>query len=453
MNAIHTLTALALGALLLGGAAGCSDDDDPVAPGGQTRTFTLRIDNISADGEFFAGGAFTIPVDAAAPAPIFPAGAYEFEIGARPGDKLSLATMFVQSNDLFYAPTGAGIDLFDGMGQPISGNVADQLVLWDAGTEANEAPGAGPNQAPRQSGPDTGPADSDAAVRQVDDGYAYPDPTDVIAVLLTPLGDGMFRVRVENVSDATTLDIPGDGTTAVPLSPGVYVVHTAADPLFTAGAADRGEGLEALAEDGDPAALAAALAVRTGIATPLAPGVVAVHTGDARLFEAGAADVGLGLEDLAEDGDPDPLAAALDGATGVQGVFTLTIPEGTSTAGPIAPGQSYSVLIEAAPGARVSFATMFVQSNDLFYAFPGEGLALFTPGGGAVTGDVTDQVMLWDAGTEANWWPGLGPDQAPRQSGPDTGAADPDDTVREVDDGYSYLPTDRALRVTLSVDE
>ena len=41
-----------------------------------------------------------------------------------------------------------------------------------------------------------------------------------------------------------------------------------------------------------------------------------------------------------------------------------------------------------------------------------------------VTGDITSSISLWDAGTEVNQEPGAGADQAPRQSGPNTGAAE-----------------------------
>ena len=57
-----------------------------------------------------------------------------------------------------------------------------------------------------------------------------------------------------------------------------------------------------------------------------------------------------------------------------------------------------------------------------------------------VTGDVTDMVYLWDAGTEANQEPGLGADQAPRQSAGNTGAADSDSNVRRADDTFGNLP-------------
>ena len=86
-------------------------------------------------------GVFNTPVGASAPGPILSGGAYEFDFSAAPGYKLSLATMIVQSNDLFYGPGEAGIDIFDGSGNPITGDVTAQIVLWDSGTEANEISG------------------------------------------------------------------------------------------------------------------------------------------------------------------------------------------------------------------------------------------------------------------------------------------------------------------------
>ena len=83
---------------------------------------------------------------------------------------------------LFFAFEGEGLPLFDGEDAPRTGDVSEHLKLWDAGTEANEAPGAGPNQAPRQEG-STGTPEN-RAVAPVDDGYAYPLPTDTIRVTI-----------------------------------------------------------------------------------------------------------------------------------------------------------------------------------------------------------------------------------------------------------------------------
>ena len=76
--------------------------------------------------------------------------------------------MFVASNDWFFAPGEKGIALFDEEGNPIRGDVTDQIRLWDAGTEVNEEPGVGPNQAPRQALPDTG-EEENAVIREVKD--------------------------------------------------------------------------------------------------------------------------------------------------------------------------------------------------------------------------------------------------------------------------------------------
>ena len=107
-----------------------------------------------------------------------------FQVSARPGERLVFAAMFAQSNDLFYAPDPTGIALFDSTGRPRSGEVADPVSLWDSGTEVNERPGDGPNQAPRQPAPNSGQAEN-GRVRAVDDGFAYPAPRDVLAVSLT----------------------------------------------------------------------------------------------------------------------------------------------------------------------------------------------------------------------------------------------------------------------------
>jgi hypothetical protein len=45
--------------------------------------------------------------------------------------------------------------------------------------------------------------------------------------------------------------------------------------------------------------------------------------------------------------------------------------------------------------------------------------------------------------------PGFGPNQAPRQAGPDTGVAE-NGVVHEVDDGFEYRPVGEYLRVTIT---
>ena len=100
-------------------------------------------------------GVFNMPFGAETPGPIGPGGMYEFGFTAKPGMKLSLITMFGQSNDWFYAADPDGIKLFEN-GKPVSGDITSKFFLWDAGTEKDEEPGIGPNQAPRQKAPNSG---------------------------------------------------------------------------------------------------------------------------------------------------------------------------------------------------------------------------------------------------------------------------------------------------------
>lgn len=129
-------------------------------------------------------GLFNLPVGKDMASPIFSGDAFEFEIYATEGMKLDLAFMYGQSNDLFYAPDAA-IDLFDANANPVSGDITNLFELWDAGTEANQAPGLGADQGPRQKGPNTG-ASEDGVVKLVKDGFTYPDTKSVIRVTITP---------------------------------------------------------------------------------------------------------------------------------------------------------------------------------------------------------------------------------------------------------------------------
>jgi hypothetical protein len=91
---------------------------------------------------------------------------------------------------------------------------------------------------------------------------------------------------------------------------------------------------------------------------------------------------------------------------------------------------------------------MFGQSNDLFYSND-RPIALFDAGGKPVTGDMTAQLSLWDAGTEVNEEPGLGPNQGPRQATPDAGTAEHGSVVH-VHDRFHYPRTGDVLRVTIT---
>jgi len=456
----------------------CSNDDDngTPSPSDNTSNFTVTIENVVMPQPIFQSGVFNTPVGGTAPAPIFPGEAYDFEINAGPvvlpndgGTRLSFVAMFVQSNDLFFAPGEDGIALYDANGDPIGANgpvdVTDQVLIWDSGTEVNEETG-GPNQKPQQdpAAEDEG-EDENGVVTQVMNntdnfGNQIPDADEVIKVTVENIGDAMFKVKIENVSTATTIATPGQGagtTAAVPISPGVYAVHTASSPFFIAGetAANAGlvasaEGVENIAEDGFPEALATDTDGVTGLIVPLSPGAYAIHASGTPIYQTDSPDLGEGLEGIAEDGDPTALATTLSAKSGVSTSAAFNTPAGASAPAPIGPGEKYQFSFTASEGDKLSLATMFVQSNDWFYAFSPNGIPLFT-NGTAINGDLTSQVFLYDAGTEVDEYPGAGLSQVIRQAAINTGEVDSNTNVRLLDPATlnNVAATGSVIKVTI----
>jgi len=404
----------------------------PVAAAAKQTRFVMRLENMASARLFAADGTFDTPAGKREPGPALPGQAYRFRFSAPPGSHLSFAAMYAQSNDLFYAPPPQGIALWDG-DKPISGDFTDRVLLWDAGTEMNQPPGKGADQAPRQAMPGAG-AEERNVVRPVDDGFAY--GADNIRVEARALGPMDFEVEIAILPDSPT-----------PLAPGIWLVHSRPHPLFKEGMAAGYQGLESLAEDGDPAPLAAILEKWAGVTLLLAPGAWAVHQGANPLFSPGTPAGDRGLEALAEDGDPAPLATWVSGRSGVRASGVLQMLDNAAAAGPLIPGGAYELRFAAEPGDRLSFAFMFVQSNDLFYAPGADGIPLFQ-GDIPISGDITDRVLLWDAGTEINQLPGIGADQAPRQSADNTGVREMG-AVWPVNDGFAYPEIGQVLKVTL----
>lgn len=153
-----------------------------------------------------------------------------------------------------------------------------------------------------------------------------------------------------------------------------------------------------------------------------------------------------GLEAQAEDGNPAILSQLFSGKiTGSMGVFNM--PSGTTSPAPILPNGSYEFSFTAAEGMKLNFVAMYGQSNDLFYA-PEQAINLFE-NGSPISGDVTGKFMLYDAGTEVNQAPGIGNEQAPRQKAPNTGTAE-NGVVGLVKDSFTYPNTKDVLRITIS---
>jgi hypothetical protein len=194
-----------------------------------------------------------------------------------------------------------------------------------------------------------------------------------------------------------------------------------------------------------------ALKLSNGKAAPFvsAPVLWAVHDGSTNpLFTGGQPDAGKGLETLAETGNPSPLLRSVTGAKGIASTDADDLPVGATAHGPLTPGQGYQFEVSAVPGQSLSLAWMFGQSNDLFYAND-RPIALFDAAGKPVKGDMTPQLALWDAGTEVNEEPGLGPNQGPRQATPDAGVAE-HNAVAHVRDRYSYPRIAQVLRLSIA---
>jgi hypothetical protein len=178
------------------------------------------------------------------------------------------------------------------------------------------------------------------------------------------------------------------------------------------------------------------------------PGVAVVHTEKAPIFSTGKKDRGKGLEAQAEDGDPSVLAKSLANAKGIKSVNVFNTPVGAKAPGPITPGAAYETTVMAMPGDRLSMTLMMGQSNDWFYAPSESGIELFK-NGKAISGDIASQFSMWDAGTEVDQEPGIGSDQGPRQKAANTGKAE-NGVVHKIQDGKTYSKASSVLRVTIT---
>jgi hypothetical protein len=223
-----------------------------------------------------------------------------------------------------------------------------------------------------------------------------------------PPGTTTFIVTIESVSQPGTL--PTDRAMgAVPLSPGIFAVFTGADPAFVPGqAADIGTML--IAEDGFPSQ---ALSPPGTSGTELENVQAASNVSQAGTFQHAGGMLGPAFE----------------------------------------PGSSTTFTFQAEAGEKLQIETMFVQSNDWFYGFAGGGLELFS-GDTPVSGDLTGQLALYDAGTEADTPPGTGDFQKPAQPemavdvGPAEGVVIA--TAQERHPGFDIPAASQVIRVTVT---
>ena len=386
-----------------------------------TTSFNITISNVV---NYLNAIVFNTPDGATDPGPVTEEwGAYSVNFKAVPGTKLSFALMSVISNDWFFAPSAEGIDLFQD-GTAVTGNVTDQVYLWDSGTEEED-------EATRTSEPggaEAGEPDDDSNVRIV----KMDTSSDIKVVLEYDESSRYFTLTIINKKGAM------DAVNPVILSPGIVVLHAQNEPLFSKGEPDRGLGLAKIAVQGNPGDLFDWFTEKGETGAPLrlsssftvfSPGIVyAFDTENDPVFTQGeSAAAASGIEQIAEDGNNEVIFDYITGQLGLPASKSNEMM-------PIGPGGSLTFTLEEVPeGYKLGFNTMFVFSNDWFISYNNSGYPLFEEDGTPKSGNgATEKTYLFDAGTEVDQAVGFGTDQAPFQTAPDSGAADENTLIRRV---------------------
>lgn len=231
-----------------------------------------------------------------------------------------------------------------------------------------------------------------------------------------------FAVRVENVSTTSTLVLAKGGALSMPLSPGVWAVHTGGNPILAPGRMDAGIGLKGLAEAGMAGELSANLA--------RVPGVQSHGVLDKPMMRVAA--MNRMTNSMGANPSPEQMVPA-DGRM-------------------LMSGSRVDFTIEGSPGSHLSLAFMLGHSNDGIIGTGAAGIALFDASGRPVTGDVTSALGLWDAGTEVNEEPGVGRNQGMRQGAPSAGDPErrPVRAMADAEYGDRWPAANRMVRVTIT---
>lgn len=387
-NNLMTFTLVSLSIVF----ASCQKDSEVIP-----QPSTITIENVLESKPLVQSGSFrgngTPPV-------IFPGQSVSFTVFAAKNQRLTFATMYGWSNDLFFAPANPGIQLYQSDGTPVTGDVSAQVKLWDNGTRQNQAPGMSvthPGTA------EATPKDIKEVTGMDDYGNSYLPASQLMKVSLAYNGNSMFTVTIMNNSGGTSNETP--------FSPGVWAISYVAggnlllpEPIFSSGK-PTANGLTDIAEAGNITMMSNYLTEETGIFTPLSPLLVVVYNGGSNPFyKTGENDRGEGLKELAQKGNADILAAALRTKPGVKNVYVLKEATNTVLLPRIngADGGKVSQLLGVKPGDRIAIATMYGFSNDWFFASTGNDIDAM------LKGDVSPSIGLFDNGTAVNQYPGAG---------------------------------------------
>jgi hypothetical protein len=373
--------------------AACKKDNS--GGGAAPQVETITVENVLQSQPLVESGTFQ---GTGSPALIQPTQSVTINFSAAKGEALSFATMYGNSNDLFFAPDNPGIQVYDANGNPIEGDVSGQVKLWDNGTRINQAPGASVNH------PGTADSQPITEVKGTDaQGNTYVPASQLVKATLKYNGNSTFTLTLLNTS--------GNTANVTPLSPGVWSVSyivggtlLSPNPLYVSGK-PTANGLTNIAEAGDNSKLWAYVQTVTGIFTPLSPILVVVYNGiDNPIYTVGQNDAGQGLKYLAQRGVADTLAAYLKTVKGVKAVYILP----AATSGVLLPviagqaGSKVSQQLTVAKGDRLAIATMYGFSNDWFFASAGNGVDA------TMTGDLSGTIQLFDDGTAIDQFPGAG---------------------------------------------
>ncbi|WP_329904394.1 spondin domain-containing protein [Porphyromonas pogonae] len=401
---VATLFALASIAMV-----SCNKGDDKAMP--EHKSSMISFENVVKPKDFVQSGSFkgvggpgvNMPV-------VLPGSSISFKFNAGKGQALMFATMYGKSKDWFFAPENPGLNLYDDKGMPMTGDVSNQIKLWDNGSKNNETGAAENNNVMQVPG-----VDASKLMRLMLDYNATTSE---------------FTLTITNTSRGTSHETP--------FSPGVWAVSNVLGgkllndmPFYKAGAKSNPE-ITAIAEMGNNMPLVKKIADNTGIITGISPAIVVIYTGNVNpLFVVGKKDAGMGLSSLAQKDDATALKSALEKMPQVKKVYIA----GNA---PIGPGQKAHVMYDFAEGDHIAYATMFGYSNDWFYA----NNSMIAAG---LKGDVTAMTALFDDGTAVDQYPGAGNAQALFGGKP----IKEDKNIIEVGKMFPVLATDKVLRVIL----
>lgn len=372
--------------------ASCKKDNDNAS-----QAETITVENVLDSKPLVESGTFK---GTGTPPVIFPGQSVSFNFSAAKNQRLTFATMYGWSNDLFFAPDNPGIKLYNDDGSPITGDVSAQIKLWDNGTRVNQAPGS----AVVHPGTAESTPKNIKEVNGVDDyGNTYLAASKLMQVTLAYNGNSTFTITIMNISGGTA--------NQTPFSPGVWAISYVAggnlllpEPVYSVGKLSA-NGLTNIAEMGDNSVLSTYLTGKTGIFTPLSPVLVVVYNGmENPFYKTGENDRGEGLKDLAQKGNADILAAALKSKPGVKAVYVLKEGKNTVLLPRIdgADGGKVWQMLSVMKGDRIAIATMYGFSNDWFFATSGNDWDA------TQKGDLSSTIGLYDNGTAVNQFPGAG---------------------------------------------